>query len=350
MPENTVVRNRHIDFLNIAACFSVVVLHNTGEVFNFSFSGTWFAALFLQTLCHFSIPVFFMLSGANLFEYRKRYTTREYFQKRWQRIGIPFIFWTLFYIGWNQLVLKAAPLSGPLDIVNIFLDNGASNIFWFFYALIPIYLLIPVLSLIDWQKKRRVLFYLLLLCFLYNQILPLLTHFFDISITPFADFPFQYSYIDYALLGYFLQTTPLTPLWRRIIYAGGLAGFAGMAGGTWLLSSKAGTTDAFFMDYHSLFCYLLAVAVFVLVKSICENRLLHKNNNHSNSGKLVQSVSGASFGVYLTHLLVMTLLYRFLKFPHPVLSMTAGALIVYFIALGLTLLVKKIPFLKRIIP
>lgn len=113
-------RNRYFDLLNVAACLSVVVLHNTGQVFDYSTSGTWFSALLLQTLCHFSVPVFFMLSGATLLEYRKRYTTREYFHKRWQRIGIPFIFWTLFYVGWNQMVLHTEPLTGVSDLLDIF--------------------------------------------------------------------------------------------------------------------------------------------------------------------------------------------------------------------------------------
>jgi surface polysaccharide O-acyltransferase-like enzyme len=280
-------RSRHLDILNIAACASVVVLHATGEVFSFSLSGTWWAAMLLQSLGHFAVPVFFMLSGATLLDYRQRYTTREYFHKRWQRIGIPFIFWTCFYIVWNQLALKAPVLTGPLAVFDIFLNNGASNIFWFFYALVPIYLLIPVLSLIDWQKNRRVLFYLLALFFLFNQILPLLSRFAGIGITSYMDLPFKASYLDYALLGYFLQHLRLTPLRRSLLLAGGGVGFAGMAGGTWLLSRPAGVTDTFLMDYHSLFCYMSAIAVFVLVRSLCEGREVKENGAGRQRGNVL---------------------------------------------------------------
>ena len=291
-----------------------------------------------------------MLSGATLLEYRKRYTTREYFHKRWQRIGIPFIFWTLFYVGWNQMVLHAEPLTGVSDLLDIFLNNGASNIFWFFYALVPIYLLIPLLSLVDWQKSRRILLYLLLVCFLTNQIMPLFSRFLGLSVTSFADFSFKNSYIDYVLLGLFLRDMELTKLRKLIVFLGGLVGFAGMAGGTWLLSSSAGKTDAFFMDYHSVFCYLLAIFAFVFARILCESSAFKQVLEHKKTGDLLQKFAGASFGVYLTHLLVMTVLFHFLKLPHPVLYMTVGALAAYLITVALILAAKKTPLIKKVIP
>ncbi len=343
-------RNQYFDLLNVSACFSVVVLHSTGQVFNYSPSGTWTVALLLQTLCHFSVPVFFMLSGATLLEYRKRYTTREYFRKRWQRIGIPFIFWTLFYILWNQLVLHGTPLKGPLNLLNIFMNNGASNIFWFFYALLPIYLLFPLLSLVDWQNRRRVLFYLLCVCFIYNQIMPVLSRFFDLSVTSFADFPFKNNYVDYALLGLFLRDMELTKRRKLFIFLIGAVGFAGMAGGTWYLSSSAGKTDAFFMDYHSVFCYFLAIFAFIFARILCDCHVFKKTIENKKIGSFLPTLAGASFGVYLTHLLVMTGLSYILKFPHPVLSMTVGALIIYTITVSLTVLAKKTPVLKAVFP
>lgn len=343
-------RTYHIDILNIMACFSVVVLHSTGEVFSFGASGTWFAALLMQTLGHFSVPVFFMLSGATLLNYRERYTTRDYFIKRFNKIGIPFIFWTCIYVLWNQFEMKAPPITGLMDVVNIFLNNGATNIFWFFYALIPIYLLIPVLSLVDWQKNRRTLIYLLALCFFFNEILPILSRFAGINITSYADLPFKISYIDYALLGYFLQNTDLTNLQRKIIYAGGVLGFIGMFAGTWLISQPIGKTDDFFMNYHSLFCYLMAVAVFVLVRSLCDNGISAKIEESKTGKSLLKSLSGASFGIYLVHYLVIMKLFEQVEFFHPVALMVTEAITVYLISLGITLLIKRIPLIKRIMP
>jgi hypothetical protein len=52
----------------------------------------------------------------------------------------------------------------------------------------------------------------------------------------------------------------------------------------------------------------------------------------------------------LIHILVLTELTRLVVFPHPILLMTAGAALVYGISLGLTLLIKRIPFVQRIMP
>lgn len=324
----------------------MVVLHSTGEVFSYTFSGTWFASLLLQTLFHFAVPVFFMLSGATLMNYRQRYSTRQYFQRRWQRIGIPFVFWTIAYVIWTYFTFQTPFSKNLIDWINLFSNNGASNIFWFFYALVPVYLMIPILSLIDWQKHRRILLYILCICFVFNQIIPLLSHFSGIIVTPYASFPLSTGYLDYVLIGCFLQTLRITPKRFGMILIIGLGGSVGMAGGTWLLSSVSNATDAFFMDYHSIFCYGMAIAAFIIARYYYErtNSRLHENP------KVMQTLSRASFGVYLIHIIVLTSLQKLIAFPHPILKMTLGALIVYIVSLALTLLIKRIPLIKHIMP
>lgn len=343
MPELKTARVVYFDWLNVAACFSVVVLHATGDVFNFSNSGTWFVAIMLQAVCHFSIPVFFMLAGATLMDYRQRYSTREFFQHRLKRLGIPFLFWTVFYIFWNTCIMGAPLPSSPLEIVNIFLQNKASNIFWFFYALIPVYLLIPIFSLIDWKKHRRILCYILIICLLYNQIFPLITRFSGLSLVSYADFPLKFSYFDYVFLGYFLKDLKLTRGRFWVILIIGIVGFIGMVGGTWIISNGSGQTDSSFMDYHSLFCYMMAVAVFTLARFFAEKRA------HIKGQKLFRSLSGISFGVYLMHLVTLTILTRYMSFQHPIISMVVTPVLAYVITCGAALGLKKIPVVRRII-
>ena len=63
---NSPKRLYYIDILNILSCFAVVVLHCSGGVFYYQKTRLWFIYMFLQTVAHFAVPVFFMITGANL--------------------------------------------------------------------------------------------------------------------------------------------------------------------------------------------------------------------------------------------------------------------------------------------
>lgn len=74
---NSPKRLYYIDILNILSCFAVVVLHCSGGVFYYQKTRLWFIYMFLQTVAHFAVPVFFMITGANLLDYRKNTIQRR---------------------------------------------------------------------------------------------------------------------------------------------------------------------------------------------------------------------------------------------------------------------------------
>lgn len=86
----------YLDVLNVLACICVVGMHCNGIVHNFDGSSAWVQSMVVETLAYWAVPVFFMLSGATMMNYRERYSTGEFFKRRILRVGIPFIFWTLF--------------------------------------------------------------------------------------------------------------------------------------------------------------------------------------------------------------------------------------------------------------
>ena len=89
---NSPKRLYYIDILNILSCFAVLVLHCSNGVFDYQKTRLWFIYMFLQTVAHFAVPVFIMITGANLLDYRKRYDTKTFFKKRAARTLIPFFF------------------------------------------------------------------------------------------------------------------------------------------------------------------------------------------------------------------------------------------------------------------
>lgn len=87
-----------ITVANISACLGVIILHANGIFWAFPSGHLWYTANFLETFFYWPVPVFFMISGATLIDYRERYSTKTFIIKRLQRTLIPFIAWSVFSV------------------------------------------------------------------------------------------------------------------------------------------------------------------------------------------------------------------------------------------------------------
>lgn len=138
----------YIDILRILACLCVIYMQCNRIADPYTDTSVYRQRMFVETIAYWAVPVFFMISGATLFDYRERYQTGAYFKKRFLKTGLPFITWTLI-----NLVLKVAlgqmefrsSLSGMIDL---FTNTTAEQVYWFFIPLFMMYLCIPVLSLL----------------------------------------------------------------------------------------------------------------------------------------------------------------------------------------------------------
>lgn len=76
-------RIAYIDFMNILACFGVICLHCSGYVFDYGNVETrlWALSMLVQTITHWAIPVFFMITGTTLLEYRKNMIQKPILRK-----------------------------------------------------------------------------------------------------------------------------------------------------------------------------------------------------------------------------------------------------------------------------
>ena len=94
----------YMDALNVLSCFAVVVLHCTTVVYVNQGNVQWFVSVVLQSLFLFAVPVFFMISGANLIGYRSRYSTKVFFQKRLKRVLMTLVGFSFFIYVLSCLV------------------------------------------------------------------------------------------------------------------------------------------------------------------------------------------------------------------------------------------------------
>lgn len=144
----------YYDLLNVVACISVIAMHCNGIVHSYANTIEWKESLVVEVIAYWAVPIFFMLSGATLIEYRAKYTTRTFLKKRVEKTLIPFVAWSflmLLYkcfngvISYNALSVK--------EVFSRFINCSIENVYWFFVPLFAVYLCIPVLSSLSQGKK-----------------------------------------------------------------------------------------------------------------------------------------------------------------------------------------------------
>ena len=83
-------RSFFLTFMTVISCVAVVILHANGVFWSFSYERVWLTANMLESVFYFAVPVFFMISGSTLLDYRDHYDTRTYAIKRVKKTVIPF--------------------------------------------------------------------------------------------------------------------------------------------------------------------------------------------------------------------------------------------------------------------
>ena len=330
--------------LNILACICVVFLHMNGIVHTYSTSRAWKTALIFEVICYWAVPVFIMLSGATLLKYRERYDTKTFFKKRFIKVLIPWVVWSLvMYISNNR----------NLNLIQFIKDFSYCRIeviYWFFPLILYLYCLIPVFSVFtEKNEHRKILWGIVLFIFIFSSVLNPLCSIFNIS------FPniFQYcigqnSYIIFLLLGYLLSTNELSKKKRVIIYILGILSALIRYLYTYFFSIQEGIVNRNLFDYCSFVSVFLAVAVFVFIKNINWDIILKQLHI---STKILSKISGCSFGVYLIHILLKNnITNAFGLDVYSIWYRTIGALALYILCVLIVYLLKKVPFLRKIVP
>lgn len=306
-------RYQWVNLLNVIACIAVIALHVTLNVFSPEHSRAWLTSLIIHALCIFATPIFFMISGMNLLNYRKRYSTKEFFLKRLKRVGTALIgasllCYLLFGLFPHSFYNCESYLTafGPLDFLKRFFSNSINDIYWFLYSIIYLYLLTPLLSLA--VDNRRTMAYLLALTGFSCFINPLLQQLgvSNTYLNPlFGWSAFSYTPLFYYLAGGYIGNhvpMPATPSKKRTVFLaalfvlsfGGMVVIGLMANGAFgpQMSDK-------FVDFPtstaSPLCAAETLSLFLLARQL--DCLLQGGVVSS----LLTRLSRTSFNVYLIH-------------------------------------------------
>lgn len=335
----------YLSLASVIATFAMVMLHTNGCFWEFNKERYWVTANIIESVMYFAVPVFFMISGATLIDYKKRYSTKEYLRKRVTKTVIPFLIWSLFGIAWAVMegeYTVSFDLYGFKNIVDDVIHTSVVGIYWFFIPLFRIYLLIPLISCIKEGDKKKIFVPLSFFLFVFDFVLCNIGTATTIHRTESDKMSL---YISYVIVGYLIHKYDMSAIFRRIIYGLGLLGLVLHICMTYVLSYDAGYIVQTWKGYANIPCVLYSVAIFVLIKQIGENI---KNQKVIS---VIAYVSEYTFAIYLIHWYIIDYVVELFSIDTRSIIYRVGMPFVLFpICIGITWLVRKIPVLRRILP
>lgn len=334
----------YISILNVLACIGVVILH-TFET-GYTSDANFVFEVLIRAIAYCAVPVFFMITGATLIDYRERYDTKTFFKKRLLKVIIPLIIWSIIYFIINFFKGKFSinDLSFKFVFEYFFLVK-TNPIFWFFVVIIGIYLAIPVISLIPQESRRKAFLYIIIITFVFNQFLPDLLYHLNLNYNYDLKFPLTYSgWISFIFIGYYIDKYEIVKKHRVIIYVLGIIGFLTMVVPTIFISYHKNESCSWFDEYYDAPCILYSASVFLFFKS--------KINNNQIVTKIMpffNFVAPTTLGIYVLHIAIRDFLRYFYTYSYfgMNLVLTLSILTICFIVVKI---VQKIPGLKHIFP
>jgi surface polysaccharide O-acyltransferase-like enzyme len=342
------------DLIRTLALFLVVLLHASNEALQASSvpAAYWWTAVVYKSVSLSCVPLFVMLSGALLLQPAKLdEPIRVFLKKRLTRIGLAFAFWSAVYLAWSFFITQT-----PVTLSNIGLGiirdlfTGAYYQFWFIYLLVGLYLITPILRVVIAKGDPKIIRYLILLWFIGVAIVPL-AQFASGNTLNTAVFLIG-GFIGYFVLGIYLQTIKLR---SALLYVLLILGIASTVFGIWLMYYPLNTLGQgnFFFGYLTINVIVGSVALFLILLKF---RPDWPGTNHKVSSKVVQAISKNTLPIFLFHVIILETFERgLLGFKlsfstlNPIIEIPLLAMLTFFITLGLVLLMKKVPVLRKLI-
>jgi surface polysaccharide O-acyltransferase-like enzyme len=333
-----------LDNARIAAIFAVVWLHVAAAVVTKSELGSvnWWVGNGYDAMVRWCVPVFVMISGALLLDPARKESLSDFYQKRMARIVWPILFWTVFFLLFS--LLKGKIKGEPLSLMDLLAKLSSGRPYyhmWFLFMILFLYLFTPFFRMVVASCSRRELTWLIVAGFALASANSIFGNLFA---DPSRFFPNWFLfYTPYFFIGYWIRTDPRrgsTPL-----LAGGVVLCIALTTYLyWAVAQYHSPEMAkYFYDYLSLT---------VIPMALCMMYLFKKWDKPIISADLTKKLSLLTFGVYLTHPIMLDIA-TFLGFGpqriHPLQAVPLLGVLAFAASLGLSWLISQIPGLRRIV-
>lgn len=355
MSNNSIAKSRILsyDIIRIIAVLAVVMIHSSlGFVTAYpTKSADFLFGNIFDGISRIGVPLFVMLSGALMLDENKE-TSIKKMLKYSLRIFILLCIWSLLYAVVYEIIQ-------PLIDKKTISVEGFWNAFayghyhmWYLYMLIGLYLITPVLKSFVKKSNKNIVMYFIIIAVIFQFAEPLInllinqgtqtTDLLQKFINKFR-MGFVGQYTAYYLLGWYITNIKIKKTHRSSLYVLGFAGLFVTVMGTQLLINDTNKIyNSFYSDTSiNVLCYSAAVFVFLYYFFI--------NKNYNRVNKISMILSKLTFGVYLIHPYIITLLNKFINTKNALIQIPLTWIITVIASFLITFILSKIPLLKKLV-
>lgn len=334
-------------YIRSLACIAIIILHTVySAVLLFGSdidAQTNITSMAVVDSMMWAVPCFIMVTGALLLETERKITYKKLFGKYILRIFAALVIFGMVFRVFDIIMDKepvnvAAFLKG---LYEIFTGTSWSHI-WYLYLLIGLYLLLPFYKKVVDNSSAKEIKYLLAVYIIFLSILPMLEIWgincgFYIHVSTI--YPF-YLFGGYAIYKHIYCPGKAA---SSVMFIIGTLLIIGCTVVRWIYDIPS---MEILWGYASLFVIMQAVGFFALLKDV-------KHTGFRAVKWLLLKLDECSFGVYLIHMIFVRLILRYIGFnPYEnggILAFVAVIAGILVISYAITWILKRIPFLKKIV-
>lgn len=315
-------------------------------------------ASFFDCFRDFSIPVFVMLSGALLIN--RKDTLIDFFKKRISRLFIPFIFWVIIYISYSFLfIIHRVDFNNALEI---FLGTSSTIgvTFWFIWMILISYIEIFIINkVINVYGEKIENFDVKLISIMVIFSLVYISIVDNGLFNPYTSRIIYFiSFLTYIVFGYFIANTNLIGerINKNIIIISTLIMFAAsylyyILG--YVVPHSISSQQFINLGYFNFMILFISVNFFSFFKYISSTKFF-KGIEYGSVGSVVNLISKYSFGIYLSHYLILHSLKNNLSYfinfngQNPLILIPLLVFVTLIICLLICEILSKIPYLNKV--
>jgi len=293
-----------IDFIKSVAIILVIIIHSSSPIL-YQYPAVninnWDFANLYDSMSRMAVPLFLMTTGALLLN-SKTESLSSFYKKRFFKVLLPLLIWSLVYILYKYFILK-----NNLNILDHFLKSLLRPEYyhlWYLYMIIGIYLFLPIFKIFVSHSNTNLQIYFILLWVLSVSVLPTIQKFTNYEVYDFI--PMTYGYIGYVLLGYLLFNKSIFQKISKKLFIFSILCTLICIGiiynGTYLLSQNSMQFNGYFYEDLTLTTIIVSIFSFITLKyiglKITSPTLI----------LIIKHISKASLGIYLIHPIFLDIL------------------------------------------
>lgn len=346
-------RNVEFDFMRIIACICVIMIHcavfDQQSLFQYN---TWNyqAFNFWGVISRWAVPAFVMLSGMFIIPNADGISVQKLLIKRVFRMLGAYIAWSCIYSAYNVFALGSIYAGTKFKT---FIDGCFSGELhmWYLPMIAGLYIISPILAILVRNIDKRWTKYWIVMMFIVSSLIPFVVHmnvkFISViidSISGYMDIQFLGGWTLYFIIGYYIGIHEFNKQEHVLIAFVAFISFVFTMFATVGVSFMRGDTLGV-LPYEYPNIFLMSVGIMVFFKDC-----ISKRNFIIRYQKIIEKLSKLTFGIYLSHVLILKILYgvgiNIQLFPS-MISIPCVAVIVFFLGALLAMLLMKIPLFGR---